>query len=64
MFLWATVESELILLNLQGFYSRLSFLSLSASVADADEYGKSDRAMMRHLPEEEREKIQQQVGQF
>ena len=38
------------------------FLSLSASVADADEYGKSDRAMMRHLPEEEREKIQQQVG--
>lgn len=38
------------------------FLSLLASVADADEYGKSDRAMMRHLPEEEREKIQQQVG--
>ena len=41
----------------QGFL----FLSFSASVADAEEYGKSDRAMMRHLPEDEREKIQEQV---
>ncbi|XP_076461006.1 LOW QUALITY PROTEIN: catenin alpha-2-like [Babylonia areolata] len=34
------------------------------SVADADEYGKSDRAMMRQLPEEEKEKIQAQVEMF
>ena len=38
---------------------------LSASVADHDDYyGKSDRAMMRRLPEEEREVIQKQVEQF
>nr|KAG5698062.1 hypothetical protein BaRGS_016710 [Batillaria attramentaria] len=34
------------------------------SVADADEYGKSDRAMMRQLPEEEQKAIRQQVEQF
>lgn len=34
------------------------------SVADADEYGKSDRAMMRQLPEEEQQAIRQQVEQF
>ncbi|CAL1544969.1 unnamed protein product [Lymnaea stagnalis] len=36
-----------------------------SSVADHDDYyGKSDRALMRRLPEEEREVIQQQVEQF
>lgn len=34
------------------------------SVADADEGGRSDRAMMRQLPEEEKEKIQAQVEMF
>ncbi|KAK7109533.1 catenin alpha-2-like [Littorina saxatilis] len=34
------------------------------SVADGDEYGKSDRAMMRQLPEEEREKIMAQFEMF
>lgn len=37
----------------------------SASVADHDDYyGRSDRALMRQLPEEEREVIQKQVEQF
>lgn len=36
-----------------------------SSVADHDDYyGKSDRAMMRRLPEEEKEVIQKQVEQF
>ncbi|XP_025093208.1 catenin alpha-2-like isoform X2 [Pomacea canaliculata] len=34
------------------------------SMADPDDFGKSDRAMMRQLPEEEREKIQAQVEMF
>lgn len=33
-------------------------------MADPDDFGKSDRAMMRQLPEEEREKIQAQVEMF
>ena len=37
---------------------------ISASVAADDEYGKSDRALMRQLPEEEKEKIQAQVEMF
>lgn len=44
------------------------FSPLEASVTDhtdhEDYYGKSDRAMMRHLPEEEKEVIHQQVEQF
>lgn len=41
------------------------FYVLTASVNDYEDFsGKSDRAMMRQLPEEDREVIMQQVEQF
>uniref|UniRef100_A0A0B7AJ53 Catenin alpha n=1 Tax=Arion vulgaris TaxID=1028688 RepID=A0A0B7AJ53_9EUPU len=47
----------------EGFEDEYTYAP--SSVADHDDYyGRSDRAMMRRLPEEEREVIQQQVEQF